>query len=336
MEKYTFHVEGMHCKSCVLLTERELGKGEGVVGVKTDLAEGATTIEGDFGTATPSAIIERLNPLIASAGYRLFAAPVKQKANGRELGFAAFFAFVFVLIFAGLQQLGLINLIGGGSSYGTIFTVGIVASLSSCMAVVGGLVLSLSASFAKSGQRVRPLGYFHVGRIAGFFLLGGVLGALGGTMRVSATASFIIALLVAFVMFVLGMNLLDVFPWARKLQFAPTGFLGKHALAVAEAENSFAPLLLGAVTFFLPCGFTQSMQMVALSTGSFVHGALTMFTFALGTLPTLALLSFGAANLAKGKYVGVVLKTAGIVVMLFALYNLHNALVAYGLIHSLL
>jgi sulfite exporter TauE/SafE len=33
----------------------------------------------------------------------------------------------------------------------------------------------------------------------------------------------------------------------------------------------FAPLL-GVITFFIPCGFTLSMQLVAVSTGSFRSG----------------------------------------------------------------
>lgn len=34
-------------------------------------------------------------------------------------------------------------------------------------------------------------------------------------------------------------------------------------------HKTFTPLLIGLGTFFLPCGFTQSMQIAALSTGSF-------------------------------------------------------------------
>ncbi|NCP77121.1 sulfite exporter TauE/SafE family protein [bacterium] len=41
----------------------------------------------------------------------------------------------------------------------------------------------------------------------------------------------------------------------------------------------------GALTFFLPCGFTLAMQAYAITTGSFITGALTMMAFALGTAP---------------------------------------------------
>jgi hypothetical protein len=44
-------------------------------------------------------------------------------------------------LFLFLQKIGLVNLVGGGQvTYGTAFVIGIIASLSTCMAVVGGLV----------------------------------------------------------------------------------------------------------------------------------------------------------------------------------------------------
>lgn len=37
-------------------------------------------------------------------------------------------------------------------------------------------------------------------------------------------------------------------------------------------HKTFTPIIIGFATFFLPCGFTQSMQIAALSSGSFVSG----------------------------------------------------------------
>jgi len=92
------------------------------------------------------------------------------------------------------------------------------------------------------------------------------------------------------------------------------------------------PLVLGAATFFLPCGFTQSMQLYTLTTGSFLAGALTMFSFALGTLPVLALLSFSTLGARGRRPSGVFFKTAGLLVVFFGMYDILNSLVGYGLI----
>jgi sulfite exporter TauE/SafE len=133
-------------------------------------------------------------------------------------------------------------------------------------------------------------------------------------------------------MLILGINLLDVFPWAKKLQPSMPKFLSKHAMGVSKFNHTLTPLLVGVVTFFLPCGFTQSMQIFTLSTGSFITGALTMLAFALGTLPVLALISFSSFSIQKSSKSGIFFKSAGLIVIAFALFNLINSLVVIGLI----
>ena len=77
------------------------------------------------------------------------------------------------------------------------------------------------------------------------------------------------------------------------------------------------------------------MQLYALTTGSFMQGAMTMFVFALGTFPVLALLSFGSLNIAHKPWKGIFFKTAGIIVIALALFNLLNALATAGIINPL-
>jgi len=212
-------------------------------------------------------------------------------------------------------------------NYITSFTVGLIASISSCMAVVGGIVLSMSANYSKNGENnFKSQLLFHIGRLVSFFLLGGVVGLLGASFQLSATANFILTFVVAIVMIILGLNLLDIFPWASKLQITlPSSFKNKIQ-NFKYLNHNLAPVLIGIATFFLPCGFTQSMQIYTLSTGSFWTGAFTMLSFALGTLPVLAILSFGSLGIHKKAWSGIFLKTAGIVVIFFGLFNLMNSL----------
>lgn len=133
-------------------------------------------------------------------------------------------------------------------------------------------------------------------------------------------------------MLILGFNLLDVFPWVKKLEPSMPKFLSKRALSVSKFNHTFTPFLVGAVTFFLPCGFTQSMQIFTLSTGSFMKGGFTMLAFALGTLPVLALISFSSFSISKSSKSGIFFKTAGLIVIMFALFNIINSLVVIGFI----
>ncbi|MGD0114393.1 MAG: sulfite exporter TauE/SafE family protein [Dehalococcoidia bacterium] len=224
---------------------------------------------------------------------------------------------------------------GNASTYGTAFVVGVAASLSTCAALVGGLVLSISATFARSGHRAKPQALFHAGRVASFFVLGGAIGLLGSALRLQSTGTFILTLTVALLMLAIGVNLLDVFPWARRLQPSMPRFISNRALGTAGFSSTVAPALVGGATFFLPCGFTQAMQFYAVSTGSAITGALTMLFFALGTLPVLGLLSFTSVAVNTKEYEGVFFKSVGLLVIFFAIFNAINSLAAVGVINPL-
>ena len=328
-----FHVQGMHCKACILMIESELQDVAGVTRATANLNTHTVEVAGDFQWRTPEELARELSLVLAPRGYSLSVEKQQHEKNWSEFNIALPVALGFAALFVLLQKLGIVNLINTSSvSYGTAFVVGIVASLSTCMAVVGGLVLSMSATFAREGDKVRPQILFHTGRIVSFFVLGGVIGALGSSFALNTTGTFILSLLVGTVMLLLGINLLDVFPWAKRFQPAMPKFLAKHALGVSELNHWLTPLLVGVATFFLPCGFTQAMQLYSLTTGSFLTGGLTMLSFALGTLPVLALIGFSSFSIKNSSKAGIFFKSAGLIVILFALFNIINSLVIIGLI----
>lgn len=326
----------MHCASCVVLTESELGDLPEVSHVKASLKDLSVEVTGDFGDKPPEHVARDLSVVMQPHGYTLSVSKQKQAIRWSDFRIAVPAALGFVALFVILQKLGLVNLITASKiNYGTVFVIGLVASVSTCMAVVGGLVLSMSANFAKEGDKVRPQALFHVGRLVSFFVLGGAIGALGSAFQLDGTGTLISSILVGVVMLVLGVNLLDVFPWAKRLQPTLPGFIGRRVHSLKNLNHTLTPLLLGVATFFLPCGFTQSMQIHTLTTGSFWTGALTMFVFALGTLPALAILSFSSLSIHNKKSSGAFFKTAGLVVIFFALFNILNGLAAAGIIPPL-
>lgn len=330
---HTFYVKGMHCHACILLIESELREVVGVTRAVPNLATHTVEVSGDFGWRTPGEVARELSQVIAKHGYSLSVERQEHARNWSDFQTAIPVALGFAVLFVLLQKLGIVNLVNTSTvSYGTAFLIGVIASLSTCMAVVGGLVLSMSATFAREGDRVRPQLLFHLGRIVSFFILGGVIGALGSFWTLGATGTFVLGLLVGVVMLILGINLLDVFPSLKRFQFAMPKFLGRHALGISELNHWLTPLLVGVATFFLPCGFTQAMQLYSLTTGSFLAGGLTMLAFALGTLPVLALLGFSSFSVTNSAKAGVFFKSAGLVVILFALFNIINSLVVIGLI----
>lgn len=333
---HTFYVKGMHCHSCVVLTESEIGDLPYITSAKTSLTTQTIEVTGNFPYASLAEIAQELTKSIEKHGYSLSLEREEEKRHWSDFTVAIPIALVFIVGFVLLQKMGIVNLVNSDKvTYGTAFLIGVVASLSTCLAVVGGLLLSLSANYAKSGDAIKPQLMFHAGRLISFFILGGAIGLLGSAFQLTTTMNIILSIIIAGVMFILGINLLDIFPWAKRFQFAPPKSLSQKAMNATNVTHSIAPFLVGIATFFLPCGFTQSMQVYTLSTGNFLSGAMTMFVFALGTLPVLALMSFSSLTIKPGKTSRIFFKSAGIVVIVFAMFNLLNSLVVAGIIPPL-
>lgn len=330
---YTFYVEGMHCKACGLLIEQELSDLSYVELVSVDQNKHIVKVTGDFEGVPQEELAKDFSVLLATKGYSFSVDKKEIVKKWSDFNIALPIALGVVLLFVILQKIGIVNLVDAQNmTYGTAFIIGIIASLSSCAAVVGGLLLSMSATFAKEGDKIRPQLLFHAGRLVSFFVLGGVIGALGSAFTLNTTTSFILSVVIGVVMLILGINLLDIFHFTKRFQPAMPKFISKHVLGVSKWNHAVTPFLVGIITFFLPCGFTQSMQIYTLSTSNFLSGGLTMLIFALGTLPVLALISFSSFSIKNNSKSGIFFKTAGLIVITFALFNLINGLVVVGIL----
>jgi|CXWL01.1.fsa_nt_gi sulfite exporter TauE/SafE/copper chaperone CopZ len=333
MRHLRFHITGTHCKSCKILTEGILSEQHGVSKVHVDIGRHTIEVHGDF-DASSEQLLTRWNHLLASHNYEL---SLEKKAHHRDwktFSMALPLALLLFSAFILLQKSGWLNIgFEGELTPWTALLIGIVASLSTCLAVVGGLVLSLSAKVSQDVKTTRPFVFFHLGRLLGFAGLGAVLGALGSVIGLNATVSGILGLLVALLMILIGVQLLDLFPLAKTFQLTlPKNF---HKKIVSIEGGKWAPFLIGVLTFFLPCGFTQSMQWAALSSGSWIQGMMIMSVFALGTFPVLALISFTSFSLAHRPSAKLFMSTAGILVIGFGIIALLAGLAGLGIIAPL-
>ncbi|MFA6079937.1 MAG: sulfite exporter TauE/SafE family protein [Candidatus Gracilibacteria bacterium] len=328
MKTHTYHIKGLHCPSCKILIEDIVQEQEGIVG-QVHIKKQTLTCDCK-NDETIEENMARLSPLLSEHGYELSQEKQEESSENNGLIWQALpIGLVILALFFALQKSGILNFsVNGSITPTTSFIIGLIASISSCLAIVGGLILSLSAQMGYSGTKGKSaIILFHSGRILGFAVLGGILGMIGSTIGISVTFSSILGLIAALVMIVLGLNLAGVFKKsAITLPSSIFSFFRK-------GEGMFSgPLLIGIGTFFLPCGFTQSMQISALSSGSFLSGLLIMLFFALGTFPVLALLSFGSASFAKSRYAPLFFKSVGIVVIGLGAFSLITGLTSLGII----
>ncbi len=339
MNHTNISIAGMHCKSCEVMTEKKLLHVPGIKKVNVNHKTGIAHISHEDEQLDMKAV----EKAVKSAGYSLGRSASKSSFshNGMDYAELAASASIVLLLYAVLSKTGLLDVAvksGGKLTLPTILLIGLTAGISSCMALVGGLVLGLSAEHAVAHptatplQNFRPHLYFNLGRIISYALLGGVIGYLGSVFSLSQNWLGIITVLVGFVMLVLGLSLIGIFPKiSGGIAFMPkkiSKMLGLHR--DGKEYSHTGSFLLGAATFFLPCGFTQAMQLYAVSTGSFVQGVLVMGVFALGTMPMLVGIGW-LSSYVKGTFGRYFFKIAGLAVILFALVNINNGLAQNGI-----
>jgi uncharacterized protein len=332
MKKLELSVKGMTCHSCEILLEHKLGQVKGVEKVKVDHKKGRASV-----FASRDVGIDELKKAIKGENYSIdyFSngndASLKEKPDYSEI------AAVFVILLGAyffLNRFGLVPkfAISQGLTYGAVFLVGLIAAVSTCMAVTGGFLLGVTAKYNEmhpnfSGlQRFKPQIYFNIGRIVSYALLGGLVGALGSVLSFSSTANGILTVGVSILMVVLGLNMLKIHFF--KFNLIPKSLV--HKIYSQDESSKARPFFFGASTFFLPCGFTQALQLYVLSTGSFVVGSITMLVFSLGTLPALA--SVGAlSSFSKGEVQKKFMIFAGALIVLIGMFNISNGLALSGI-----
>ncbi len=334
MQKKRVCINGMHCAACEVLIERKWKKIPGIEKVRIDQVSGNATIHY---TKEPS--LEDLETPIKQDGYSVSEqGAVVSRTSMRDYAEVGGAILIVVSVYFILKQFDLIPKglsISSTLSYPVIFVIGLVAAVSTCMAVSGGLLIAISAKYAQANpglstaQKFRPHIFFNIGRIISYTAFGAVLGLLGSFVRISPFASGIMVIVASVVMILLGFQMLNVFPSLRRFQPKMPRIFTNSIQGLSSTNNRAAPLLLGASTFFLPCGFTQALQLYALTTGSALTGALTMLVFSLGTLP--ALLAVGAiSSFVQGTFRRYFFRFAGAAVLLIGIVSVTNGLVLTG------
>jgi uncharacterized protein len=339
-KRLSLKIDGMHCVNCEVFIERSLKKVPGVSRVNADYAAGEAEI-----VYSGELDLRKLQDAIAEDGYSIvssedFASGAAEHPDNKKLQYLEIGAAFLVLagLFFFLKEFDLLPRgfgITDNMSYGLVFMIGLVASVSTCIAVTGGLLVALAAKYNEANshltnfQRLQPHIYFNVGRVVSYTLLGGAVGALGSTLTLTPGVNGALTIVASLIMILLGLQMLKLFPSLGRLQPRMPKFLAHKIHDLSTRGTKGAALALGASTFFLPCGFTQALQLYVLSKGSFAIGALTMLAFVLGTLPALTSLSM-LSSFARGNFQRYFLKLAGAAVIFLGIANIQYGLVLTG------
>ncbi|MDP3093882.1 MAG: sulfite exporter TauE/SafE family protein [bacterium] len=337
-KEHIYFVEGMHCASCEVLIEKKLLALKEIESVEASTDKGKVVVV--YQGQRPDT--SKLNEIFKRENYLFFDHPIKTVGEKERSSFFTiagsallFIAGFFILKNSGL--LGLIN-VNSTSSLPTFFLLGLMAGISSCAALVGGLILSMSKQWLQLYSekdtvlnKLQPHLMFNFGRIISYAVLGALLGAIGSKLQISLGFTSFLVIAVSLIMAFLGLQMLGAKAF-RKFQFTMPKFITRRIADETNFQGKYMPFLMGAFTFFLPCGFTITVQGLALISGSATQGALIMLFFALGTLPALLAIGLSAVKFFQKPHLShKFLKVAGVLVLFFALYNVNAQLNVLGL-----
>jgi len=347
-KEHIYKVEGMHCASCEILIEKKLLEIQNVKAVEASTGNGQVVVEYEGDRPNP----ERLSKIFKEENYSFsdFDAPKSRPQSRTEEAYTgkkssatlvAFNIAIFIIIaFLVLDKMGVANFLSlsSTSSLFTFLGFGILAGVSSCAALVGGIVLSMSKQWnslysqdQSTSKKLQPHIMFNSGRLISYIVLGGVLGLIGSRLQISPRFTGYLVIAISLLMIALGLQMLGVKAFRKFQVTAP-----KSATRYIANENNFqakyAPFIMGALTFFLPCGFTITAQSLALLSGNMFSGALIMGAFALGTIPVLFFIGLSSVKFSSKPHLAERFsKVAGFLVLFFALFNMSNQATVLGI-----
>jgi len=334
LKRQTYYIKGMHCASCELLIEKKVLEFPGVEFADASLPQGKVVF--DYRDNKPNA--NNLTKIFSLSGYVFSEQPlVVNKSLGqsqnKELESSALLpALTIIIVFILLERFGLSSLINitASSAWPVFLVFGVIAGLSSCAALVGGLLLSLSKQWQEqsgkgsvSRAKWEPSLIFNLGRILSYGLLGLVLGLAGQKLQFSPAFNSLLLIIISVLMTVLALQMLGVKSFQRFKIALPKSLTRRVATGSNRQERAM-PFVFGFLTFLLPCGFTLMIEGLAILSGNPWRGAIMMSAFALGTAIPLMAIGFSSAKLLQDETrADRFLRIAGILILFFVFYNLN-------------
>ncbi|HEX3075737.1 MAG TPA: sulfite exporter TauE/SafE family protein [Lachnospiraceae bacterium] len=318
----TLIIEGMTCVNCENKIQRKLSKMAGVQSVEVSFSKGTVTI-----TYNENEIhIEQIKEIIEKLDYHV----VDQKHSGKDkgnfdpinlIGVLAVLAILYMLM-SHLGSFGIFNafpIAEEGMGLGMLFLIGVLTSVH-CVAMCGGICLSQCIPKEQGNGNVKssslkPSLYYNLGRVISYTVIGGIVGAIGSVVSFSGNMKGIVQIVAGIFMVIMGINMLGILPWLRRFNPRMPRFIA-NKIPRGRSNNA---LLIGLLNGLMPCGPLQAMQLYALSTGSPLKGALSMFLFSIGTVPLM--FGFGAlSTVLNKKFTKNMMKVSAALVVMLGVY----------------
>lgn len=315
----TLHIQGMFCAHCEETVKKALMSVPGVRSAGVSWEREQAVVRYDPGRTDVSA----LQKIVEEAGYAAASSGDTRLQTVSVL--VLLLALYIIARRTGLAQMfSFFPRAEATLGFGALFVTGLLTSVH-CIAMCGGINLTQSVA-AASGRRsiLRANALYQCGRVLSYTLVGAAAGSIGSVLTLGGAMKGAVAVLAGLAMLLMALSMLGVFRALRKLRL-PAPF--RPAWKGRGAGGS--SFVIGLLNGLMPCGPLQAMQIVALSTGSAVLGALSMLSFSLGTVPLM--LGFGLiSGRLNRKHRRVMLTVSAMLIFVMGLNMVGNGLALSG------
>lgn len=332
--KKTILIEGMTCVSCENRIQHKLSNTPGIETAEVSYTNGIAIV-----TFRPEMLtLEQIEQIIEALDYKIRRLQQDGKNNKFDLTNLIGIAVILFAIYMLANRFGLFDIFYNfplakeGMGYGMLLLIGILTSVH-CVAMCGGIclsqcVLKQDAETAPGKlAALRPAILYNAGRVLSYTVIGGIVGALGSVFTLSGSFQGILQVIAGVFMVIMGLNMLNIFPALRKLNPRMPKIFARKIYA---QKRSNSPLYVGILNGLMPCGPLQAMQIYALSTGSPIRGAVSMFLFSIGTVPLM--LTFGAlSSILSRKFTNKMMTAGAILILIMGVFMFNNGTSLSGL-----
>jgi sulfite exporter TauE/SafE/copper chaperone CopZ len=347
MTRLNLKINGMHCVSCKTLIEASLSSLSGVFLVKIDYPSGQTLMRIDEGKIGLDKIIAEIEKLGHKADFLEMSNKLENSDNHNfEIKIIKYIAaFIGLIILVGgyflLQKAGAFQIFSrledNNISYGLLFILGLLASFH-CVGMCGGLIVTYSVECSErepglvqtESQKVWPHILYNFGRLVSYTIIGAILGGVGSFFGVNPYFSGFLTIFVGIFMLAMGISFIKKINFIEKIKSMAPSFIAKYLFAQRSTNKPKGPLIVGFLNGLMPCGPLQAVQFYALGTGSITKGALSMFSYALGTVFLMLGFGYFVSHISNQK-VKKMMIISGIVVLILGLFMLNRGLTNFGL-----
>ncbi len=330
MNEVKFKAKGMHCISCETLIEKAVNGIDGVKNTKVDYATEICEVSFD-----PDKVnIVEIFKVIEGKGYDCSLIEDKKSncynINVKSIGIIFGIIGILVIgyfIFRLADGIALPE-ISQNMSYGLLFIVGLLTGFH-CVSMCGGFVVSYTTKHAQEGTKAHKSHFMYgLGKTISYTVIGAAFGLLGSIIIFTPLMRGVAGVIAGLFLIIFGLNMLNVFPWLRKIRIKTPEFVSKFV--GKETRKHSNPLIIGLLNgLMIACGPLQAIYIMAAGTGSMIEGAKLLFVFALGTLPVMLGFGFVTSFISK-KATHKILKASGAIVIVLGLVMLNRGLVLTG------